>query len=80
MMSNEPRTLPEWIKEAYEILAPGIQETPDGVSRERAEKILLDDDEFPDEPADATHALNRLLDSGWLYEVNSLIRVTDPDR
>jgi hypothetical protein len=79
MWTNEPRTLPDWIEDAYEILAPEIEDGEGGLSQEQAHDRLLTHDTFPSEPADAEYAVERLLDSGWFYEVDGSLRVTDPD-
>lgn len=77
MGAKEPRSLPDWIKEAYEILTPHITGSDDGPSRERAQELLINHDDFPNEKSDAIHAINRLLNTGWLYEVNDELYVTD---
>lgn len=79
MVPKGPRSLPDWIERAYEILESRISASDGGISRERAQSTLVDHDDFPNEAADATHAVDRLLDTGWLYEVNDELRVTDPD-
>ena len=79
MWSNEPRSLPDWIEDAYQIL---VSETPDqqtNLSDDQVQNLLLGDEDFPDEPADAEYAIDRLLDSGWLYEVDGELRITDPE-
>lgn len=77
MISEEPRTLPDWIKRAYKILTSHITESDDGLSREHAQEILVNRDNFPNERSDAIHAIDRLLDTGWLYEVNNELRIAD---
>jgi len=60
-----------------------VSGTPDQqteLSHDRAQNLLLADEEFPAEPADAEYAIERLLDSGWLYAVDGKLRITDPDR
>jgi len=79
MRTNESRSLPDWIEDAYEILVPEIEEREDGISQEQAYDRLLAHDSFPSKPADAEYAIERLLDSGWFYEVDGSLRVTDPD-
>jgi hypothetical protein len=80
MWSNEPRSLPDWIEDAYEILASGSAERQERMSREQAHGRLLAHEVFPDEPTDAEYAIDRLLDSGWLYAVDNELRITDPER
>ncbi|WP_255153037.1 hypothetical protein [Halorarius halobius] len=40
--------------------------------------LLLAYEASPNEPADAEKIIKRLLTSGWLYEVDSELRITDP--
>ena len=79
MWSNEPRPLPDWIQDAYEILLSQISSDQEGISHERAQELLLTHGDFPDEPADAEYVIERLLNSGWLYEVDGKLRITDPE-
>jgi hypothetical protein len=39
--------------------------------------MLLAEDENIEEEADAVYAIDRLLDRGWLYEVNDQLRKTE---
>jgi len=80
MWNDESRSLPDWIEDGYEILVAEIQESDGGLSQAEAQNRLLDHDAFPDESADAEYAIERLLDSGWLYEVDTSLRVTDSER
>ncbi|MFC6893761.1 hypothetical protein [Halopenitus salinus] len=80
MWSNEPRTLPDWIEDAYQILVAGTPDQQPNLSHEQAQDLLLAAEEFPAEPADAEYAIERLLDSGWLYAVDGELRITDPER
>jgi hypothetical protein len=80
MWKTESSSLPEWIEDAYEILAPEIEGSEGGFSQAEAQNRLLDHDAFPSEPADAEYAIERLLDSGWLYEVDESLCVTDSER
>lgn len=79
MWTNESRSLPDWIEDAYEIVVSQTIDRPTGLSPEWAQTQLLAHDAFPDDPADAEYALTRLLDYGWLYEVDDELRITDPD-
>jgi len=79
MWSNEPRSLPDWIEDAYQILVSEMPDQQTDLSHDQAQNLLLGDDTFPDEPADAEYAIEWLLDSGWLYEVDGELRITDPD-
>ncbi|ELY96203.1 hypothetical protein C483_00215 [Natrialba hulunbeirensis JCM 10989] len=80
----DPRPpLPEWILDAYDVICtqgtdPGNHGTPQSVPREQAHDILLSTDELALEPMDADHALTRLLERGYFYEVDGELRVTTP--
>jgi len=80
MWSNEPRSLPDWIEDAYQILVSGTPDQQPNFSYDQAKDLLLAAEDFPDEPADAEYAIERLLDSGWLYAVDGKLRITDPER
>lgn len=73
------RRLPEWILIAYEVLESRIIDHDQGVSSEQEADRLLEEtaDEFALEPADAEYALQRLLDRGYLYEVDGVLFVTE---
>jgi hypothetical protein len=45
--------------------------------RETAHEPLLADAEHIEDSGDATYVLDRLLERGWLYEVNGQLRKTD---
>ena len=79
MWSNEPRQLPEWLENAYEILLTESNSCQGDISRDQAHGLLLAHAEFSDEPADAEYAIERLLSTGWLYEVDGELRITDSD-
>ncbi|MDS0280379.1 hypothetical protein NDI85_21570 [Halomicroarcula sp. S1AR25-4] len=79
MWSNEPRSLPDWIEDAYQTLVSGTPDQQTDLSHDQARDLLLADEDFPNEPADAEYAIERLLDSGWLYAVDGELRITDPD-
>lgn len=81
MWSDEPRPIPDWIEQAYEIFVSHAVDLDDGegVPRDRAHELLVAHDEFTDEPADAKYAIERLLEYGWLYVVDGSVRITDPE-
>ncbi|MFD1571263.1 hypothetical protein [Halorubrum laminariae] len=79
MWSNEPRSLPDWIEDAYQILVSEMPDQQTDFSHDQAQDLLLGAETFPDESADAEYAIERLLDSGWLYEVDGELRITDPE-
>lgn len=72
--------MPEWIQQAYEILASYTAETDKGIPRARAQELLIAHEEFSEDAADAEYAIERLLSRGWLYEVDGELRITDRDR
>lgn len=80
MWSNEPRSLPDWIEDAYQILVSGTPDQQTELSHDQAQDLLLTHEDFPDEPADTEYAIERLVNSGWLYEVDGELRITDPER
>lgn len=82
-LTDNPRPpLPTWITDAYEVLSARIADSSadhDGVSavgRERAVTILTGIEELALERVDAEHAITRLLERGYLYEVDGELRVT----
>ncbi|AGB37765.1 hypothetical protein [Natronococcus occultus] len=83
-LTHDPRPpLPDWIMDAYGVLSARITESADdegapAIARERAMRILCTDEELALERADADHALARLLERGYLYEVDTELRVTSP--
>ncbi|WP_227380608.1 hypothetical protein [Haladaptatus halobius] len=79
MWRNKSRTLPDWIEDAYEILVAQTTDRQTEFSYGRAHDLLLAHEGFPDEPADAQHAIEHLLNYGWLYEVEDKLRITDPE-
>ncbi|ADD07587.1 uncharacterized protein Nmag_4061 (plasmid) [Natrialba magadii ATCC 43099] len=81
----DPRPpLPEWILDAYDVILsqgvePGYHGDAQSVSREQAHDILLSTDELALEAVDVDHALTRLLERGYFYEVDDELRVTTPE-
>ncbi len=82
---SDPRPpLPEWILDAYDILCThslnsAEQEDVQSIPREQALEVLHSTDELALEPDDATHALSRLIERGYFYEVDGELRVTTPE-
>ncbi|MFP9193739.1 hypothetical protein ACLI4Q_19165 [Natrialbaceae archaeon A-CW1-1] len=78
--TTDPRPpLPEWILECYAVLCE--QEVDDDVSsfsREQIQETLLEAPTLELEPEDVNYALTRLLERGYLYEVDEKLRVTTP--
>ncbi len=87
-LADDPRPpLPEWITEAYAVLSAEILDsntadtngqTP-SIDRDRAVDILCTSNQLALEPADAKHAITRLLERGYFYEVGADLHVTLPD-
>lgn len=81
---NDPRPpLPEWILEAYDILATHATTVEDdcntqAITRENAVDVLLTTDDLALESEDTDYVLRRLLDRGYFYEVDDELRVTEP--
>lgn len=73
---DEP-SLPTWIREAYETLEAEYASDINELSRTDAEEILLAEGGNIEAEADAVYAIDRLLDRGWLYEVNDQLRKTE---
>jgi hypothetical protein len=71
-MSNT-HILPHWIRVAYDCLSSHLEAGADGIDRERGCEILLAGDTPVNSPEDATIAIDRLLDSGWLYPVDGTL-------
>ncbi|PGF14368.1 hypothetical protein CP556_22005 [Natrinema sp. CBA1119] len=86
-LADNPRPpLPEWITEAYVVLSAEIsdsdtedsnQQAP-SIDQDRAVDILCATDRLTLEPGDANHAITRLLERGYFYEVDGELRVTLP--
>ena len=77
MRHTDQPSLPAWIQTAYETLETAYTSETDELSREAAHELLLAEAEQIETDADATYVLDRLLDRGWLYEVNGQLRKTD---
>ncbi|SFT04458.1 hypothetical protein [Halostagnicola kamekurae] len=81
---TDPRPpLPEWITDVYKILSTHSRNTAvesgQSISREHALEVLRDSEQVDLEAGDATHALSRLIDRGYLYEVTGELRITEPE-
>lgn len=86
-LTTDPRPpLPDWVLDTYTTLCDHIAEQEHdesqhhilAIPREKAIQVLLSTDEIKLEPEDADYALTRLVDRGYLYEVDSELRVTQP--
>jgi len=77
MKDPDQPSLPAWIQAAYETLETAYSAETGELSREAAHEFLLTEAEQIESDADATYVLDRLLDRGWLYEVDVQLRKTD---
>ena len=83
---TDPRPpLPEWILECYDRLCTHACRSgagDDGVALigyDDATDVLVADSEVALEQRDIEHALTRLLERGYFYEVDGELRVTSPE-
>jgi hypothetical protein len=72
---TEP-ALPEWIRNGYDILAEEYQSDTTELSKSEAQQLLLKSDHVETE-GDAEYVIERLLQRGWLYEVEGNLRKTE---
>lgn len=77
MRNPDQPSLPEWIQNAYETLETAYTSHADELSRTAANEFLLDEAEPIETDGDAEYVLDRLLDRGWLYEVDGQLRITE---
>lgn len=86
-LANDSRPpLPNWVMDAYTVLSTSMTDTDTGsqhaaipaMDREQAVDVLCTVDELTLEPSDANHAIKRLIDRGYIYEVGSELRLTTP--
>jgi len=83
---TDPRPpLPEWVLECYDRLCTHACRLDAGddsvplIDYNDATDILVADSELALEQRDAEHALTRLLERGYFYEVEDELRVTSPE-
>jgi len=69
--------LPDWIQSAYQTLERAYATGTDELSKSEAHEFLLAESEDIEEQADAVYVVDRLLDRGWLYEVDDQLRKTE---
>ena len=76
MFRNERPPLSDWILDAYRQLGDQIQSRDGGLPIEDAKAFLITEetDEF-----DVEYLLQRLLDRGYLYQVEGELFVTQPE-
>jgi hypothetical protein len=77
MLHNDSPSLPGWVREAYGSLEPHFETTTDGLSRSKVEELLLSDADVVEESSDAVYVVDRLLDRGWVYEVDGTLYKTE---
>lgn len=86
-LADDPRPpLPEWMTDAYTVLSAHITDADTGnsqdqvpaISREQAVDVLCASEKVTLESADAEHTIKRLLERGYLYQVDTELRVTTP--
>ena len=76
MFRDERPPLPEWVLDAYSQLAERIRSRDGGLPIEEAKALLITEDT---DQADVDYAFQRLLDRGYLYQVEGELFVTLPD-
>jgi len=83
---TDPRPpLPEWILECYDRLCTHACRPDHGedsvplIDYDDATNMLVADTELALEQRDVEHALTRLLERGYFYEVEDELRVTSPE-
>lgn len=77
MRNPDQPSLPEWIQNAYKTLETAYTSNADELSRTAAHEFLLEEAEPVETEGDAEYVLDRLLDRGWLYEVDGQLRKTE---
>jgi hypothetical protein len=77
MRNPDEPSLPEWIQNAYETLETAYSADTTELSRESAHQYLLNEADHIEDDGDAAYVLDRLLDRGWLYEVDGQLRKTE---
>jgi len=83
---TDPRPpLPEWILECYDLLCTQAcrpdhrEDSVPLVDYDDAVDVLISDSELALEQRDVEHALTRLLERGYFYEVENELRVTSAE-
>ena len=77
MRPTDQPSLPQWILNAYESLETTYASDTEELSREAVHEVLLTEAEQIETEEEATYVLDRLLERGWLYEVDGQLRKTD---
>lgn len=76
MYRDERPPLSDWILDAYRQLAAQIQPREGGLSTGDAKTLLITEEI---DESDVEYALRRLLDRGYLYQVEGELFVTEPE-
>jgi len=83
--TNQRPPLPDWVRECFDCLRERLCElesstdSKPGLEYDDAITVLMTNCTADIETEDAEHALDRLLDYGYLYQVGSTLRLTIPD-
>lgn len=86
-LTDDPHPpLPEWVLDTYAVLTDVVSQQEGSendrrvpaIDRDEATDLLLATDEFQLDQRDVDHAVTRLLERGYLYEVEGELRVTTP--
>jgi len=78
MWSEDQPSLPGWIEDAYQPIEQYLWEATEQTSVTWQQATQLIAESNPDlVAADIDHALNYLLNHGWLYEVDDQLFVTE---
>ena len=78
MRKNNQPSLPGWIEDAYQPIEQHLSDNTDqeSVSRQHATQLISEAN--PDlVSSDVNHALDYLLNHGWLYKVDGRLFVTE---
>ena len=74
---SDPRPpLPDWVQHAYLVLEKTASGSPLQLGYADALERLERDDSLELEQSDAEHAVERLLERGYLYRVDESLRIT----
>lgn len=71
---NRERRIPPFAEDALGILDESVGDADDGISKDEAEALLIDDDRFTQ--ADAEYALEVLQNRGYIYYVDERVYIT----
>jgi len=83
MWDTDRLPLPEWVQHIYSWLEAHIQTEQELNSLRRHQAVELALEAHPDldlNPDDISHAFDRLINRGYLYEVDDRLYITEFDR